>query len=65
MLRVWAVPPRRTIQRPVRGHAPETAAALVNASELHAAAMYLAARNREIARGAAALGSTRRWPFQH
>lgn len=63
--RVWVVPPRRTMQRPVRNLAPETEAAPVNASELHAAALYLAARNREIARGAAALGSTRGWPFQH
>jgi hypothetical protein len=65
LLRVWAVPPRRTMPRPARSEAPEAGAEPLNASQLHAAAVFLAARNREIARGAAALGSTRGWPFQH
>ncbi len=65
LLRMWAVPPRQTMQRPARSQAQQTSAAPVNASQLHAAAMFFAARNREIARGAAALGATRGWPFQH
>jgi hypothetical protein len=64
LLRFWAVPPRQTVD--AKGPEPvDTAALKPDASQVHAAARLLAARNREIARGAAALGSTRRWPFEH
>jgi hypothetical protein len=34
-------------------------------SQICDAAKQQAAHNREIARGVAALGSTRQWPFEH
>ena len=64
LLRVWQVPPRRTVsfendlvaERPAALAAP-------NASELLASAKGQAALNRKIARDASALGSTRGGSF--
>ena len=62
--RVWTVPPRQTVESRARTQTIEPPILRPNASEIYAAARRLAARNREIARGAAALGSTRGWPFR-
>ena len=64
LLRIWTVPPRQTVD--AKGPEPvDNATSQPSASQIHAAAKLQAARNREIARDAAALGSTRRWPFEH
>ena len=64
LLRVWTVPPLQTLQDPTGlGKGAEESAAWPNASQMHNAAKRQAASNREMARGAAALGSSRGWPF--
>jgi hypothetical protein len=63
LLRVWTVPPRQTVEPRVRTQTVEPPILPPNASQIYAAARCLAARNREIARGAAALGPTRRGPL--
>jgi hypothetical protein len=65
LLRIWTVPPRPTLQAKTVIEAVETGAPLPNASQIYAAARQQAARNREIARGAAALGTTHGWPRDH
>ena len=64
LFRIWSVPPVQTIQG-CSGPPMSELPAPPTASEFHAAAMQQAARNREIARGAAALGSPHGWPFYH
>lgn len=64
LLRVRPEPPQKTATAaagPAIADAP--AAAIPNASGLIAAARGQAAQNRRIAREAAALGSSRGWPF--
>jgi len=63
LVRVWTVPPQRTLQASAVIESEEGFAAPANASQLYASAVRQAAQNREIARGAAALGPTHRWPF--
>ena len=60
LLRVWTVPPRPTLKVQVI-ETVETGPSLPNASQMYSAARQQAAQNREIARGAAALGSTHGW----
>jgi len=65
LLRIWAVAPQRTVDAEA-GIAPEeTAAPHASASQFYAAAKLQAAHNRQIARGASALGPAHRWPFEH
>ena len=64
LLRIWTVPPRQTVDAK-RWEPVDNAASQPDASQIYAAAKLQAARNREIARGGAALGSTHRWPFEH
>lgn len=63
LVRIWSVPPQRTLESAAAED--KTPAAPPTPYEMHAAAKFQAARNREIARGAAALGSTRSWPLGH
>jgi hypothetical protein len=64
LLRVWKVPPRRTVSSENdEVTESQAAAAGPNASEMFASAKGLAALNRKIARGAAALGSSREGSF--
>lgn len=65
LVRVWTVPPRQTVGTEPETEILEKAAGPLNASQMYAAAKLQAARNREIARGAAALGATHGWPFHH
>lgn len=65
LLRIWSVPPLQTIEakagmEPAKADAPPP-----SASQIYAAARQQAAQNREVSRGAAALGSTHGWPFEH
>ena len=63
LLRIWTVAPRQTLQEESVTQSAVETPHLPNASEIYAAARLRAARNREIARGAAALGSPRRGPY--
>lgn len=63
LVRIWSVPPVQTIEVVLPAPSPENLEPPSLASEIQAAAMRQAAQNREIARGAAALGPTHRWPF--
>ena len=63
LLRIWTVPPLRTMETNLEIEIGEPDASSPSASQIYAAAKRHAAENRELARGAAALGSTRRWPF--
>jgi hypothetical protein len=65
LLRLWTVPPRQTLAVAAGVAISEPAAPSLNASEIHEAAKWQAAHNREIARGAAALGPSSRWPLGH
>ena len=65
LLRIWTVPPLRTVEANAETEAVEADASPPSASQIYAAARREAAQNREIARGAAALGSTHGWPFEH
>ncbi len=59
LLRIWKVPPRRTVPSP--GPEPKfEATKTLKSSNVYSTARYLAARNRQMARDAASLGSTRR-----
>lgn len=64
LLRIWAVPPTRTIGIEPAAKMVESATLHPNASQMYAAAKLQAARNREIARGAAALGEPHGWPIR-
>lgn len=59
LLRVWKVPPRKTVTAPRPEHHIEAMKTLMT-SNVYSTARYLAARNRQMARDAASLGSTRR-----
>jgi hypothetical protein len=61
LLRVWNVPPQRTVERGAFIIEPRriTEALPANASEFLQVSKLQAARNRQMARDAAALGSTR------
>jgi hypothetical protein len=61
LVRVWTVAPSQTSE----SKAAKEEVAPPIASQLCDAGKQQAAHNREIARGAAALGSTHRWPFEH
>jgi hypothetical protein len=61
LVRVWTVPPSQTFEAKT---AQEKRTPPL-ASQICDAAKQQATHNREIARGAAALGSSRRWPFEH
>lgn len=63
LLRLWTVSPRQTLTMKQRIQIAETPADPPNASEMYEAAKWQAAHNREIARGAAALGLSSRWPL--
>ncbi len=68
LLRVWTVPPMRTVPDEEHHAAPAAPRMPPSGSRIHDDAVRQAARNREIARGAAALGSTHgssHWPFGH
>jgi len=58
LLRVWKVPPRRTVTAP--HPEPVPASKTLQSSNVYKTARSLAARNRQMARDAASLGSTRR-----
>ena len=63
LLRVWAIPPRQTVdQIACPGHQDVRADLRPSADEILLAFKKTSARSREIARGARALGSTRTWP---
>ncbi len=62
LLRVWAVPPSPTVTAAIE-EPGDQAEAHATASEICDAAKHHAAHSREIAKGAAALGSTHHWPF--
>jgi hypothetical protein len=64
LLRVWVVPPQQTVEPRARTQSVEPPNLPPNATQIYTDAKLLAARNREIARGAAALGPTRGWPFR-
>lgn len=63
LLRIWAVPPRQTVEAKADIETVKPNPSPASASQAYAAARYQAAQNREIATGAAALGSTHKWPF--
>ncbi len=63
LLRLWTVPPRQTLAAAAGMEPAEPAVPVLNASQMYAAAKWQAAHNRQIARGAAALGPSSRWPF--
>jgi hypothetical protein len=65
LLRIWTVAPRLTVDAKAGSAPEETAAPHASASQIYAAAKLQAAHNRQIARGAAALGPAHRWPFEH
>jgi len=65
LLRIWTVPPQQTIEATVECEHIKTDASPPSASQIYAAARRQAAQNREVSRGAAALGSTHGWPFEH
>jgi uncharacterized membrane protein YedE/YeeE len=65
LLRIWTVAPRLTVDTKAGAASEETAAPNASASQIYAAAKLQAAHNRQIARGAAALGPAHRWPFEH
>src|SRR5579884_1286640 len=64
LMRVWSVPPRQTAAAGEHEDV-ETIIIMPNASDMYAAAKRKAARNREVARGARALGTAHEWPFAH
>lgn len=59
LLRIWKVPPRRTVTTP-QAEPKVDAIRTLKSSNVYATAQYVAARNRQMARDAASLGSTRR-----
>ena len=59
LLRVWKVPPRRTVT-PSGPEPKADATKTLKSSNVYETARSLAARNRQMARDAASLGSTRR-----
>ena len=63
LLRIWSVPPRQTVEAKAEIETVEAGASPPSSSQMYTAARHGAAQNREIARGAAALGSTHGWPF--
>jgi hypothetical protein len=65
LLRIWTVPPQQTVEVTVKSEIVKTDASPPSASQIYAAARRQAAQNREVSRGAAALGSTHGWPFEH
>ena len=65
LLRIWTVPPRQTVEANAKNAIVETAVSPPSASHMYAAARRQASQNREIARGAAALGPPHGWPFGH
>ncbi|HTS76254.1 MAG TPA: hypothetical protein VMG40_08625 [Bryobacteraceae bacterium] len=69
LLRIWTVPPRQTVENAALFAAMEALRLPPAGSRIHDDAVRQAARNREIAKGAAALGSTHGsahgWPFGH
>lgn len=65
LLRLWTVPPKQTLAAAVGMEIAEPAPPALNTSEIHQAAKWQAAHNRGIARGAAALGPSSRWPLGH
>jgi len=65
LLRIWNVPPTRTLDVTAGTGTAETAGSPPNGSQIFDAARQQAAQNRELARGAAALGPTHGWPFEN
>ena len=65
LLRLWTVTPKQTLAAVAALDLAEPPAPSLNASEIYRAAKWQAAHNRGIARGAAALGSSSRWPLGH
>jgi hypothetical protein len=60
LLRIWAVPPRRTLDHDAASEPPHPSAELKpDAGEILAMMRASSARNRQIAQGARALGSSR------
>jgi hypothetical protein len=59
LMRIWAVPPRKTVPQPTEMEHHETVDLRPRAAELLALSRARAARNWQIARGARALGSPR------
>lgn len=66
LMRVWSVPPRQTTTTPpLNSPAIPTKPTVPTADELLMAASYRAARNRALAAGARALGSTPPGSWHH
>jgi hypothetical protein len=64
LLRVWQVPPRKTVAAgPATGSLDTSLTVIPSTTEILAAAKGQAAQNRRMAKEAAALGSSRGWPF--
>jgi hypothetical protein len=64
LLRIWTVPPTQTVGADAGGKTMQSAGSSSSVSQMFEAARQQAAHNHEIARGAAALGSTRQWTFK-
>ena len=62
--RLWTEPPQQTVESGARTQTVEPSILAASASGIYPVAKRLAGRNREIARGAAALAPTRQWPFR-